>query len=171
GNGSLLGGNQAVIDGDVPVNVAGNAVGVLGVAGANAADAEAEVEHQSAPSDVTATDVLSEAAENAQLLPAADTSGVDAGVLRQSAPEVHDHGAIAISGNGSLLGGNQAVIDGDVPVNVAGNAVGVLGVAGGKATDAEAEDEHHAADARIIGTASPMGAKQPLRDPDAPAHA
>ncbi|MFD0777047.1 hypothetical protein ACFQZ2_24190, partial [Streptomonospora algeriensis] len=38
---------------------------------------------------------------------------------------------ITTSGNGSLLGGNQVVLDGDVPVNVSGNAVGaVLGSAG-----------------------------------------
>ncbi|WP_017575780.1 hypothetical protein [Nocardiopsis kunsanensis] len=168
GNGSLLGGNQAVIDGDVPVNIDGNAVGVLGVAGANATDAEAEVEHQSAPSEVTATDVLGEAAENAQLLPAADTSGVDAGVLRQSAPGGHGHDSVATSGNGSLLGGNQAVIDGDVPVNIAGNAVGVLGVAGANATDAEAEVEHHHQDVRSSGNGSLLGGNQLVGDLDVP---
>ncbi|WP_017609914.1 hypothetical protein [Nocardiopsis xinjiangensis] len=168
GNGSLLGGNQAVIDGDVPVNAAGNAVGVLGAAGANATDSGAAVEHQSAPSDVTATDVLSEAAENAQLLPAADTSGVDAGVLRQSAPRGHDHGSIATSGNGSLLGGNQAVIDGDVPVNLAGNAVGVLGAAGANATGTGAAVEDHHQDVRSSGNGSLLGGNQLVGDLDVP---
>jgi hypothetical protein len=37
---------------------------------------------------------------------------------------------ITTSGNGSILGGNQIVADLDVPINVCGNAIAVLGVAG-----------------------------------------
>lgn len=125
GNGSVLGGNQAVANADVPVNLSGNAISALGVSGANATDTEAEVE---------------------------------------------DHGDsdVRSSGNGSLLGGNQAVIDGDVPVNVAGNAVGVLGVAGANATDAEAEVEHHHQDVRSSGNGSLLGGNQLVGDLDVP---
>ncbi|OLT26053.1 hypothetical protein BJF83_04015 [Nocardiopsis sp. CNR-923] len=96
GNGSVLGGNQAVVDLAVPVDLSGNAIGAVGgVAGAAATDTRAIVE---------------------------------------------DDNDVATSGNGSLLGGNQAVVDGDVPVNVTGNAVGaVLGTAGASSTDTGSE--------------------------------
>ncbi|WP_017613842.1 hypothetical protein [Nocardiopsis salina] len=179
GNGSVLGGNQLVGDLDVPVNATGNAVGALGgAAGANATDTGAGVEHQSAPtehqsapSDVSATDVLDEAAENAELLPAADTSGVDAGVLQQSAPKGgHDH-SIATSGNGSLLGGNQAVVDGDVPVNLSGNAISALGVSGANATDTGAGVKDHHNDVRSSGNGSVLGGNQLVGDLDVPVNA
>ncbi|GAA1464906.1 hypothetical protein NE857_04330 [Nocardiopsis exhalans] len=202
GNGSLLGGNQIVADLDVPVNVSGNAIGAVGgVAGAAATDADAivrnsghgdngtgngdngngdgdngngyhhEVEHQSAP--VTTQDLVAEALDNVQLLP--DTSGVDAGVLRQSAPVEHqsapvrEHQSIATSGNGSVLGGNQAVLDLDVPVNVAGNAVGAVGgVAGAAATDSDAivRDSHR--DIATSGNGSLVGGNQLVGDADVP---
>ena len=206
GNGSLLGGNQIVGDLDVPVNISGNAVGAVGgVAGAAATDAEAIVrdggrgrhdhdghghngngkdnghnghngngdngngdngyrEHQTG--QVTTQDLVAEALENVQLLP--DTSGVDAGVLRQSAP-VREHQSIATSGNGSLLGGNQAVVDLDVPVNVAGNAVGAVGgVAGAAATDSDAvvKDTHR--DIATSGNGSLAGGNQLVADADVP---
>ncbi|WP_067608125.1 chaplin family protein [Nocardiopsis listeri] len=43
------------------------------------------------------------------------------------------------SGNGSIGGGNQIEADVDAPVNVCGNAVAVLGVAGAECTDGDAE--------------------------------
>ncbi|WP_285731719.1 chaplin family protein [Nocardiopsis sp. ATB16-24] len=94
GNGSIGGGNQIVADLDVPINVCGNAIALLGVAGANCVDGDAV---------------------------AGDRDG-----------------DIATSGNGSLLGGNQLVVDGDVPVNVCGNSVGVVGVAGANCVDGDA---------------------------------
>ncbi|MBR8743315.1 hypothetical protein [Nocardiopsis sp. MG754419] len=173
GNGSLLGGNQIVGDLDVPVNVSGNAVGAVGgVAGAAATDADAivrdhqsaPVEHQSAP--LTATDLVTEVTENAQILP--DTSGVDAGVLRQSAP-VREHQSIATSGNGSLVGGNQLVGDLDVPVNVAGNAVGAVGgVAGAAATDTGATVKDVERDIHTSGNGSAVGGNQLVADADVP---
>ncbi|GHC70956.1 hypothetical protein GCM10007079_02960 [Nocardiopsis terrae] len=173
GNGSLIGGNQLVGDLDVPVNVSGNAIGAVGgVAGAAATDADAIVrEHQSAPvqhqsGQLTATDVVTEAVENASLLP--DTSGVDAGVLRQSAP-VREHQSIATSGNGSALGGNQAVLDLDVPVNVAGNAVGAVGgVAGAAATDSDAVVKEAEHDIATSGNGSLVGGNQLVGDADVP---
>ncbi|WP_306367272.1 hypothetical protein [Nocardiopsis sp. CC223A] len=174
GNGSLVGGNQIVGDLDVPVNVSGNAVGALGgVAGAAATDADAIVrdghggrEHYAAATDVTPVDLVGEAARNVSLLP--DTSGVDAGVLRQSAP-VREHQSIATSGNGSVLGGNQLVGHLDVPVNVAGNAVGAVGgVAGAAATDSDAivkEPHEHIA---TSGNGSLGGGNQAVLDGDVP---
>ncbi|GAA0976283.1 hypothetical protein GCM10009551_011110 [Nocardiopsis tropica] len=105
GNGSILGGNQAVANLDVPVNVCGNAISaVLGTSGAQCTDSGAAV--------------------------------VD-----------HHSGEVATSGNGSVLGGNQLVVDGDVPVNVSGNAIAAVGgIAGAAATDTGAlvhEGGHH----------------------------
>ncbi|MFC4563869.1 chaplin family protein [Nocardiopsis mangrovi] len=37
---------------------------------------------------------------------------------------------VSTSGNGSLLGGNQLVADLDIPINLCGNAIAVLGNAG-----------------------------------------
>ena len=173
GNGSLIGGNQLVGDLDVPVNVSGNAIGAVGgVAGAAATDADAIVrDHQSAPVEhqagrFTATDLVNEAAENVHILP--DTSGVDAGVLRQSAP-VREHQSIATSGNGSALGGNQLVADLDVPVNVAGNAVGAVGgVAGAAATDSDAKVKDVEQDIATSGNGSLAGGNQLVADADVP---
>ncbi|WP_067608122.1 hypothetical protein [Nocardiopsis listeri] len=173
GNGSLLGGNQLVGDLDVPVNVSGNAIGAVGgVAGAAATDADAIVrDHQSAPVEhqagrFTATDLLDEAVGNARLLP--DTSGVDAGVLRQSAP-VREHQSIATSGNGSALGGNQLVADLDVPVNAAGNAVGAVGgVAGAATTDSDAVVKDVEQDVATSGNGSLAGGNQLVADADIP---
>ncbi|WP_150249193.1 hypothetical protein [Nocardiopsis deserti] len=184
GNGSLVGGNQAVVDLDVPVNVAGNAISAVGgVAGAAATDTGALVhdghghghrEHHSAPAEYTAMDLVNEAAKNATILPLPDTSGVDTGVLRQSAPREHqsaprEHQSVATSGNGSLVGGNQAVVDLDVPVNVAGNAIGAVGgVAGAASTDTGAlvlEEEEHVA---TSGNGSAVGGNQLVADGEVP---
>lgn len=45
------------------------------------------------------------------------------------------HADTTTSGNGSLGGGNQLVVDGDLPINLCGNAIAVLGVAGANCTD------------------------------------
>ncbi|SIO90395.1 chaplin family protein [Nocardiopsis sp. JB363] len=49
------------------------------------------------------------------------------------------HADTTTSGNGSIGGGNQIEADVDAPVNVCGNAVAVLGVAGAECTDGDAE--------------------------------
>ena len=43
------------------------------------------------------------------------------------------------SGNGSILGGNQIVADLDVPINVCGNAISILGVSGASCTNSDAK--------------------------------
>ncbi|WP_028646672.1 hypothetical protein [Nocardiopsis sp. CNT312] len=206
GNGSLLGGNQLVAELDVPVNVAGNAIGAVGgVAGAAATDADAVVRessdrgrrghggrsgdrgyrsHQSSPaftaSDAEAAmELLNEATENASVLPVGDLSrSVDMGVLRQSAPaerqqqsaRVHQSADyVATSGNGSLLGGNQLVAELDVPVNVAGNAVGaVLGTAGASATGSDAIVRQSADYVATSGNGSLLGGNQLVAELDVP---
>lgn len=43
GNGSILSGNQAVLDVDAPINVCGNSIAILGIAGANCVDSGSTV--------------------------------------------------------------------------------------------------------------------------------
>ena len=59
------------------------------------------------------------------------------GVLFAGAPAMAADD-IATSGNGSILSGNQLVADLDVPVNVCGNSVAVLGVSGANCVDSGA---------------------------------
>lgn len=47
----------------------------------------------------------------------------------------------ATSGNGSIGGGNQLGADVDAPINLCGNAIGLLGVAGAQCTDSGASVE------------------------------
>ncbi|WP_017578820.1 chaplin family protein [Nocardiopsis valliformis] len=51
GNGSIGGGNQVVLDVDAPVNACGNAIAVLGVAGANCTGGDAKVTETKTPKD------------------------------------------------------------------------------------------------------------------------
>jgi hypothetical protein len=59
-------------------------------------------------------------------------------VLFAGAPAMA-HSNVFTSGNGSILGGNQIVADLDVPINVCGNAIAVLGVAGASCTNSDAK--------------------------------
>uniref|UniRef100_UPI00059436BB hypothetical protein n=1 Tax=Nocardiopsis chromatogenes TaxID=280239 RepID=UPI00059436BB len=193
GNGSVLGGNQGVLDLDVPVNASGNAVGAVGgVAAAASKDTGAFVDEtdggmpgggdggdnggdggngdggyrmsQLAPGTGGLVDTLSAAAQPTHL----EGGGVDAGpVMRQSHGQVED---IVTSGNGSVVGGNQLVGDADVPVNVSGNAVaGVLSSAAATSEDTGAFvwDEDHRG---IVtsGNGSVLGGNQGVVDADVP---
>lgn len=60
-----------------------------------------------------------------------------AGVLFTGAPAMANSDVFT-SGNGSILGGNQLVADIDAPINVCGNAISVLGVAGANCVDSGA---------------------------------
>ncbi|MFD6949675.1 hypothetical protein A6A08_01535 [Nocardiopsis sp. TSRI0078] len=126
GNGSLGGGNQLVLDGDVPINLCGNAIAVLGLAGANCTDGDAVVSERG-----------------------------------------HGDSDVATSGNGSVLGGNQAVVDGDVPVNVCGNSVSAVGAAGANCTDGDAVVEDEPDDSSTDHPKDPEEPKDP-KDPEDP---
>lgn len=73
----------------------------------------------------------------------------------------------ATSGNGSIGGGNQVGADVDAPVNLCGNAVGLLGVAGANCTDSEAavedgaEDEEREEDEDASSTEAPKPPEEP----------
>jgi hypothetical protein len=52
------------------------------------------------------------------------------GVLMMSAPAFAGGGGPHTSGDGSVLGGNQVIVPIAIPINVCGNAVAVIGIAG-----------------------------------------
>lgn len=56
------------------------------------------------------------------------------GVLFTGAPAMANSD-VATSGNGGVLSGNQAVVDADVPINVCGNSIAILGVSGANCID------------------------------------
>jgi hypothetical protein len=205
GNGSVIGGNQAVVDADVPVNASGNAVSaVLGVAGAASEDTGALVDHtdgrhhdrarehqMSGTGDVLApltgalgsTDTVSQALPTGSLLDTAagltkpahiKTDSIDAGpVLHQRAGEGHgDADEITTSGNGSIIGGNQAVVDADVPINIAGNAISAVGgISGAKAHDTGALVKEQRDEVTTSGNGSVIGGNQLVVDAEAPINA
>ncbi|KOX16441.1 chaplin family protein [Nocardiopsis sp. NRRL B-16309] len=70
-------------------------------------------------------------------LAASAITAAAASVLFTGAPAMANSNVFT-SGNGSILGGNQLVADFDVPVNICGNAIAVLGVAGANCTDSGA---------------------------------
>ncbi|MBE2997873.1 DUF320 domain-containing protein [Nocardiopsis sp. HNM0947] len=77
----------------------------------------------------------------------------------------------ATSGNGSIGGGNQVGADVDAPVNLCGNAVGLLGVAGANCTDSEASVEDGSEDEGTDDReededASSTDAPQPPEEPE-----
>lgn len=160
GNGSVLGGNQAVVNADVPVNVSGNAIGaVLGVAGADSTgNGAAVIERDRHGADVATSGNGSLLGGNQLVVDAeipvnvagnaiSAVGGVAGAAASDTGAVVHEsHEHIATSGNGSAVGGNQLVVDGDVPVNVAGNAIAaVASVAGAGVSDTGAVVEHQSA--------------------------
>lgn len=63
------------------------------------------------------------------------------GVLFTGSPAMADSD-VATSGIGGIGAGNQLVADLDVPINVCGNSVAVLGVSGANCTDSGAAVKH-----------------------------
>lgn len=59
-----------------------------------------------------------------------------AGVVLMAAPAQADENET--SGDGSVLGGNQLDLDANIPVNVCGNAIAVLGLANANCNDSGA---------------------------------
>ncbi|TQN33153.1 hypothetical protein FHX37_3152 [Haloactinospora alba] len=72
---------------------------------------------------------------------AAAVAAAAGGVLLTGTPAfAHGYGGdeVSTSGNGSILGGNQLVADANVPINVCGNSIAVLGVSGASCQDSGA---------------------------------
>ncbi|GAA4914156.1 small secreted domain DUF320 [Stackebrandtia albiflava] len=177
GNNGILNGNQAVVPIQVPINVCGNAVAVLGVAGAGCdGGASADMGHGGRHESGALGDMVS-AGNNgiangnqvqAPIQVPVNVCGNAVGALIGVAGAGCDGGADADLGHGghdreggkvteakntALTAGNQGIGNGNqliapiqVPVNVCGNAIAVLGVAGaGCDGGADADLGHHAA--------------------------
>ncbi|MDS1272629.1 hypothetical protein RIF23_20280 [Lipingzhangella sp. LS1_29] len=160
GDGSVLSGNQAVGELNIPVNVSGNAGAILGaVSSAETTDSDAIVEQQSSEDevehqrgDVTTSGDGSVASGNQVVAegnaPINATGNAIAGGLAvadaestDSNAEVHRDGDrdVTTSGDGSVGSGNQGVVDANVPVNVSGNAGSALGaVSSAETTESDA---------------------------------
>src|SRR5699024_10855114 len=68
---------------------------------------------------------------------AASAIAVAGGVLFAGSPAMASEG-VNTSGVGSVLSGNQAVLGLDLPVNVCGNAISILGISGANCIDSGA---------------------------------
>ncbi|MFC4563834.1 chaplin family protein [Nocardiopsis mangrovi] len=80
------------------------------------------------------------------------------------------------SGNGSLGGGNQAVADADVPVNLCGNAVALLGNSGAQCSGSgaavvEGKGRNEGSSTSTSGNGSLLGGNQLDADADVPVNA
>ena len=150
GNGSILGGNQINLPINAPIDICGNAVAVLGNAlggckgGASvytgAGRGPSVIQHSSgngsilggnqinapvnAPIDVcgNAVAVLGNAVAHCK---GGATVWTTAVIKKTPGPGVVQHS----SGNGSILGGNQANVPVNAPIDVCGNAAALLGLA------------------------------------------
>ena len=143
GNGSILGGNQANVPVNVPVDVCGNAVAVLGLADAGCVGGAtvvnggghgpSVVQHSSGNGSIGGGNQI-----NAPVNAPVDVCGNSAGVAGLASAHCkggatvkdgHSGAVQSTSGNGSILGGNQINAPINAPVDVCGNAVAVLGLA------------------------------------------
>jgi hypothetical protein len=70
-------------------------------------------------------------------LAASAITAAAASVLFTGAPAMANSNVFT-SGNGGILSGNQAVVDVDAPINVCGNAISVVGIAGASCNDSGA---------------------------------
>ncbi|QBI56075.1 chaplin family protein [Streptomonospora litoralis] len=64
-------------------------------------------------------------------LAAGAVAAASAGILFSATPAYAAYGDVLSAGNGGIVAGNQAAVDADTAVNGCGNAVAVVGNAGG----------------------------------------
>jgi len=169
GNNSIGGGNQVSVPVSIPVNVCGNAVAVLGGAFA-ACEGGASVSHDTGGGSSAGTsgngsilggnqvrvpvNVPVNVCGNAVNALAQCVGGASVGNARA------DNSAAGpqTSGNESILGGNQVRVPVEIPVNVCGNAVAVLGDAfagcAGEASTGTAVSPSSSSGTASSGTAS-----------------
>lgn len=140
GNGSVGSGNQVSIPITVPVDVCGNAAAVLGVAiaGCQGGSTATDASGTGAPTLVTSGNgaVGSGNQVSVPVTAPIDLCGNAIGNAKAhcaggaTASKGGGEGKLVTSGNGSVLGGNQVSAPVTAPVDVCGNSVAVLGLAG-----------------------------------------
>jgi LPXTG-motif cell wall-anchored protein len=143
GNGSILGGNQVNAPINVPINVCGNAVALLGISAAGC-QGGASVSGHSGNSDRWSTSGDGSIAGGNQVNAPINVpvnvcgnsvagGGIAGAGCKGGASVNHgdgdSHGVHETSGNGSIAGGNQVNVPVDAPLNVCGNALALLGIA------------------------------------------
>lgn len=139
GNGAVASGNQVIIPINIPIDVCGNAVALLGGAAATC-DGGASVtgtSHTGSQYTSGTGSVLSGNQVTAPIKAPVDACGNAVGNAKADCvggAAVHragpSWGTPVTSGNGSVASGNQVVAPITAPVNACGNSVAVLGVAG-----------------------------------------
>lgn len=121
-NTGILNGTQVYAPVQVPINACGNAVAVAGVAGAGCeggadADLDGDQPDHDRPDHADKPDKGHGGYEPADL-PKAELVATSGGGT-----------TMITSGNVGVLNGTQALVPVQIPINVCGNAIGVLGVA------------------------------------------
>jgi hypothetical protein len=138
GMGSVGGGNQVFAPITVPVNVCGNAVAVLGIAGAGCQGGASVHGHSGSPT-MASDGMGSVLGGNQVVVPVTapvDVCGNAVGNAHagcRGGADVHGPSggsSMVTSGMGSVLGGNQVKAPVTAPVDACGNSVAVLGIAG-----------------------------------------
>jgi hypothetical protein len=145
GNAGILNGNQAIVPIQVPVDVCGNALGVAGNAAANCkGGSEASIGHKRTRKSAglpDATSIGNFGIANGNQLYAPiqvpiDVCGNALGVLGNAQASCKGGSRATLRGgrsdltsigNAGILNGNQAYLPIQVPVEVSGNALGLLG--------------------------------------------
>jgi hypothetical protein len=139
GNGSVASGNQVIIPINIPIDVCGNAVALLGASTATCTGGASVTGTSSTGSEHTSGtgSVLSGNQVTAPIKAPVDLCGnavngkahcLGGATVRRTAGT--SAGTPVTSGNGSVASGNQVIAPITAPVNVCGNSVAVLGVAG-----------------------------------------
>ncbi|MGO4301946.1 chaplin family protein [Leifsonia sp. RAF41] len=179
----VLSGDQAVVDVSVPVQVAGNAISVLGDSGSSGSEASAPAAGSGAGTSTTssgadgiasgiqapvAVDVPVTAGGNA-ISVLGDASSTGAATSTPSSGSGSSATATGAGADGGILSGIQAPVGAAVPVTAGGNAVSVLGDAtsSGSATSAPAAGDGTTAasgsDGGILsGVQAPVDAALPV---------
>ncbi|MDO0928472.1 chaplin [Streptomyces sp. TG1A-8] len=134
GSPGVLSGNTVQVPVDVPVNVCGNTVDVVGLLNPSVGNAcvqrgggTPEGRHAGAPGAHVGT------------------PGAYAGGRSEGASSTHGgaHAAGTAAGSPGVLSGNTVQVPVDVPVNVCGNSVNVVGLGNATADNACANGGHH----------------------------
>jgi len=177
---SILGGNQVVAPITAPINVCGNAIGVLGDVFAGCRGGAVVKGGVSAGGNRTsgARSILGGNQVVAPITAPINVCGNAIGVLGDAKAGCRGGAAVAggvsaggnrTSGYGSILGGNQVVAPITAPINVCGNSVAVLGDAaagcfGTARVGGRAQSVHHLAAVKREGALSEVPALPVLSD-------
>ncbi|MDN4642329.1 chaplin family protein, partial [Agreia sp. PsM10] len=194
GEDGLVSGTQAVIGLEVPVDLSGNAISILGDATTTAPEAAPAAEPAPAPEPapepvaeattsgedgvasgtqaVVDVDVPIDVSGNAiSVVGDSEQSGATESAPAASEAPAEDAPAATTTGSDSLLGGTQGPVDVDIPITVGGNAITVIGdssSSGSTSTAGEPSDSPAGTGASTSGEDGILGGTQVVGDIGAP---